>query len=176
MMKGIQFEMDERFDAEARRRYMGGRWTTIHSHHYAVLYTQLADDAVDFNGIYHLTRAAEDTFYEILGRVFENQGVEALEGKIQLMEGYWASVGMGNLRFQGVGKYAVTAEMTDSHVDRGWLEKLGKSHKPINFIAQGFMAAAAALLSGKPAKSFTVYETGSIASGQSKSFFRAVLS
>lgn len=175
MTKQIQFDMEERFDEAEGRRYMGDCWTSIHSHHYMVLYTQLADDAVDFNGTYHLTKAAEETFFDVLSRRFKNQGVETLAEKVALAEHYWSSVGMGQLKFEGVGKYAVTAEMTESHLDRGWIEKFGKSRKPINFIAQGFMAAASALFLGRPASSFRVQETQSIASGQPRSFFRAVI-
>lgn len=175
MTDRTQLEMDERFDPAVSRRYLGDHWTTIHSHHYAVLYTQLADDAVDFDGIYHLIRASEDTFHDVLRGAFENRGLKELTEKIAMAEAYWRSVGMGELRFQGVGKYAVTAEMVHSHVDRGWLDKVGESQKPINFIAQGFMAAAASLFSEKPVRSFAVRETRSIASGRPTSFFRAVL-
>ena len=46
--KKVEFEIDHRFDPVKNRHYLNGFCSVLHCHHYATLYTQLADDAVDF--------------------------------------------------------------------------------------------------------------------------------
>jgi hypothetical protein len=170
-----EFEKVERFDPDTCRQYLNDCCTVLHSHHYSALISQLADDADDFDGIYHLRRAAEDTFHEVLAQYFDQHEVAALEDRVALAEQYWETVGMGQIRFKCVEKYAISAEMEFSHMDQGWLEKWGKRDKPVNFITQGFVAAAAALFAGRPPGSFTVSETKSLVTGAEVSIFKAVL-
>lgn len=175
MEKKTRFEVNERFDPVACRHYLNDVCTVLHSHHYAALCTQLADDAEDFNGIRHLTRAAEDTFYELLKSYFIRHAADSLEAKIAIVEQYWETMGMGQIRFKSAGKYVVHAEMEYSHVDQGWSEKWGKRDKPVNFITQGFVAAAVSLLTDKPPRSFTVREVRSLICGDEVSVFKAIL-
>lgn len=170
-----QLEIVERFDPDACRQYLNDWCTVLHSHHFAALLSQLADDAEDFNGIHHLKRAAEDTFHEVLDHYFKQHEVSLIEDRVAVAEQYWETVGMGQIRFKCVEKYAVSAEMEFSHVDQGWLEKWGKRDKEVNFITQGFVAAAAALFSGKSPGSFTVIESRSLIAGDEVSVFKAVL-
>lgn len=175
MNRKRELETVERFDPDTCRRYLNDCCSVLHSHHYAALISQLADDADDFDGIYHLRRAAEDTFHEVLTDHFQQHEIDSLEDRVALAEQYWETVGMGQIRFKCVEKYAVGAEMEFSHVDQGWLEKWGKRQKQINFITQGFVAAAAALFAGKPPGSFTVRESRSLVAGDEISIFKAVL-
>lgn len=170
-----RLETAERFDPDTCRQYLNECCTVLHSHHYAALLSQLADDAGDFDGIYHLRRAAEDAFHEVLDHYFREHEVGPLKDRVAIAEQYWETVGMGQIRFTCVEKYAVAAEMQFSHVDQGWLEKWGKRDKGINFITQGFVAAAAALFAGRPAGSFTIRETRSLVAGDEVSVFKAVL-
>lgn len=175
MVRKRELEIVERFDPDTCRQYLNECCSVLHSHHYAALISQLAEDADDFDGIYHLRRAAEDTFHEVLTDYFHQHEVVALEDQVAFTEQYWETVGMGQIRFKCVEKYAVGAEMDFSHVDQGWLEKWGKRHKQINFITQGFVAAAAALFAGRPPGSFTVRESRSLVAGDEVSIFKAVL-
>lgn len=170
-----ELEIVERFDPDVCRQYLNDCCSVLHSHHYAALLSQLADDAEDFDGIYHLQRAAEDTFHEVLAQHFDQHEVGTLEDRIAIAEQYWETVGMGQIRFKCVEKYAVSAEMEFSHVDQGWLEKWGKRDKQVNFITQGFVAAAASLFAGRPPGSFTVREIRSLVTGDEVSVFKAVL-
>ncbi len=173
--KKTEFELEHRFDPVRNRHYLNEVCTVLHCHHYATLYTQLADVATDFNGKELLTNAAEDTFYEVLNDYFKQKQIEKSEEKIIIAEQYWQAVGMGMIRFTGIGRYAATAEMEYSHVDEGWLKKWGSRDKPVNFITSGFVAAVAALVNDKPGRSFSVTETAGLVCGDDVSAFKAVL-
>ena len=172
--KTTEFEIDHRFDPVKNRHFLNGVCSVLHCHHYATLYTQLAMDATDFEGVRHLVETSEDVFYEVLGQYFEEKNVTSLDEKIEIAQQYWQAVGMGLLNFTGVGKYEVMAEMEYSHVDEGWLKKWGGSDKPVNLFTVGFVAAVAALVNGKPPRSFNTRETKSLACGDEKSEFKAV--
>ena len=64
--------------------------------------------------------------------------------------------------------------MDNSHVDEGWIKKWGNRDKPVNFIGQGYVAAALAAIYDLPAGSYDVYETQSIVSGADTSRFSLV--
>lgn len=174
MERGKQFEMNERFDSESCRHYLNDSSVVLHSHHYATLFTELADDAVDFQGVHHLKRAAEETFYEIIQDYFNQHGVQSMEDKAAIGCDYWRKIGMGQIAFKSVGKHSLTVEMIHSHVDQGWIEKCGKRPNPVNFITQGFVAAMAAHLLNKATRSFSVREIKSLVSGDNVSIFKAV--
>jgi hypothetical protein len=174
--KKTDFEIDHKFDPITNRHYMNGFCTVLHCHHYATLYTQLADDAEQFKGISLLKEASEDTFYEVLDDYYKKHGIETIDEKVSIAEQYWQAVGMGLIRFTGVGKYATTAVMEYSHLDEGWLKKWGSRDKPVNFFTCGFVAAVAALINGKKPRSFTVKEHKGLVCGDDVSSFKAVLS
>ncbi len=174
--KKMEFEIDHKFDAVSNRHYMNGVCTVLHCHHYATLYTQLADDAEQFEGVRLLKEASEDSFYEVLDAYYKKHGIETVDDKVSIAEQYWQAVGMGLIRFTGVGKYATTAVMEYSHLDEGWLKKWGSRDKPVNFFTCGFVAAVAALINGKQPRSFTVKEPKGLVCGDEVSSFKAVLS
>jgi len=173
--KRTEFEIDHKFDPIRNRHYLNGVCTVLHCHHYATLYTQLADDAADFQGVRLLKEAAEDTFYSALKDYYEQKGIENVEDKITIAEQYWQVVGMGLIRFTGVGKYAAIAVMEYSHIDEGWLKKWGGRDKPVNFFTCGFVSAVAALVNDKPPRSFKTEESKSLVCGDDISQFKAVL-
>lgn len=175
IIRATEFEIDHKFDPVKNRHYLNGDCTVLHCHHYATLYTQLALDATDFEGVRHLTETAEDTFYEVLDRYYKDHCIVTVADRVDIAAQYWQASGMGILRFVGVGKYEVVAEMEYSHIDEGWLKKWGGSDKPVNFFTAGFVAAVSALVNGKPARTFKVTETQSLACGDEKSEFKAVL-
>lgn len=175
IIRNTEFEIDHTFDPANNRHRLNGDCTVLHCHHYATLYTQLALDAVDFEGVKHLTETAEDVFYGVLEKYFTEKCVVDVAAKLELARQYWQASGMGVITFTGVGKYELTAEMDYSHIDEGWLKKWGGADQPVNFFTVGFVAAVAALANNKPVKSFKAVETKSIACGDEKSEFKAVL-
>ncbi|MGD8564530.1 MAG: hypothetical protein PVG03_18460 [Desulfarculaceae bacterium] len=173
--KKVQFEIDHQFDPNSCRHYLNGFCTVLHCHHYATLYTQLADDAKDFNGKALFIQAAEDIFFDVLDKYYQEHGVESINDKLSIAKEYWQIVGMGLIEFKAVGPFAVTAEMDYSHVDEGWLKKWGSRPEPVNFFTCGFVAAVAALTTGRQPRSFEVNEVKSLVAGDDKSVFKAVL-
>ena len=166
--------MDHIYDSTRNRHYLNGASTVLHCHHYTTLITQLAEDAVHFDGHRFLMEAAEECFYEVLGKYYQTYEIDSVEEKVQAAENYWKLVGMGIIRFTSIGRYDVTAEMDYSHVDEGWLKKWGGHDKPVNFITAGFVAAVAALATNMERRSFAVEQTKGLVCGDDVSAFRAV--
>jgi predicted hydrocarbon binding protein len=172
--KKLDFEIDHYFDPARKRHYLNGVNSVLHCHHFATLYTQLAMDATDFNGVEHLVAAAEDSFFEVLDSYFRGKGIERVPDRLEVAQQYWQTVGMGLIRFTGVGPMEVAAEMEYSHLDEGWLKKWGGHDKPVNYFTAGFVAAVASLVNNKPVRSFRVSEVQSLVCGDEKSRFLAV--
>jgi predicted hydrocarbon binding protein len=164
------FVPERRFDSKRMRHYVNGELTVLHCHHYASLFSQLADDAKLLHGDKLMCQAAEETFYPILSDYFANNGIRDIVDRTSVAEDYYRFIGMGEVRINVQGNRG-TAEMLHSHVDEGWLKKWNRHERPVNFIGQGFLAAAFAAISGSKIGSYTVSETQSIVSGASTSKF-----
>jgi predicted hydrocarbon binding protein len=63
------------------------------------------------------------------------------------------------------------ARMIHSHVDEGWVKKWQKEKQPVNFIGQGFILAAFAIINGKSIGAYEIEETSSIVKGDKTSEF-----
>lgn len=172
--KNVQFKIDHKFDPDTCRHHMNGFTTVLHCHHYATLYTQLADDAKDFNGKELFIQAAEDTFYQVLKQYFQKHKINTIPEKVAIARDYWKVVGMGLIDFRALGPYAATAEMEYSHVDEGWLKKWGPRDEPVNFFTCGYVAAVTALANDLPLGSYRVQEIKGLVRGDDKSVFKAV--
>ncbi len=172
--KRTEWIIDHKFDPKSCRHFNNGKIGVLHCHHYATLYCQLADDADMVDGKELLRRSAEYAFWPLLSGYFKEHGVEKVDERVALCEEYWKLSGMGLLSFGRVGKMSAAASMAHSHVDEGWLKKWGKRDKPVNFIGQGFLAAAMAAVYGMPPGSFAVNEKQSIVSGAEASVFAIV--
>lgn len=166
-----ELTVDRSFDRKACRHSINNVPYVLHCHHYATLTCQLADDAdKEFNGIALLTKASEKTFSITLKAIVEKE--QSLDKKIALIEDYYKFMGLGVLKFTKVGPFSLTAELSQSHVDSGWIKKWGKRDKPVNFITHGFLAAASTTLFDG---SYKVTEIQSIVSGAESSKFTITL-
>lgn len=172
--KKAELVVERKFDRQSCRHLFNGKTYVFHCHHYATLYCQLADDAEQFHGADLLRKAAETTFRATLRAAFESQGIDCLDDRIALAEEYWRFAGMGLLTFEKVGPVAATARMDHSHVDEGWIKKWGQREAPVNFIGQGYLAAAMAAIYDEPEGSYTAHEVESIVAGAAASRFRIV--
>ncbi len=81
---------------------------------------------------------------------------------------------MGTVEFERVGEITAAARMDHSHVDEGWKKKWGKREEPVNFIGQGFLAAAMAAVYDLPSGSYEVREQQSIVAEAEASRFTIV--
>jgi hypothetical protein len=169
-----EWVIDHQFDRETCRHSVNGFDTVLHCHHYAALYCQLADDAESFRGRELLIRSSELAFFDVLAAYFTEHNVQDLGERVALAEEYWRVCGFGTLRFDHVGEISAAASMAHSHVDEGWIKKWGQRDKPVNYIGQGYLAAAMAAIYDLPAGSYHVYETESIVSGADASRFSLV--
>ncbi|MDM8514818.1 hypothetical protein QUF76_01370 [Desulfobacterales bacterium HSG16] len=169
----MQFNSKHKFDSIRNRHYLNNVCSVIHCHHYATLYTQLAEDASHFEGEKILKETSENIFYRVLHDYFTQEDINNDEERRIVAEDYWRIVGMGLISFE-IKKEVITAEMFYSHIDEGWLKKWGSREKPVNHITAGFVAAVAALVNKKPPQSFQVQEIKGLVCGDNVSAFEAI--
>lgn len=168
----IELVIERQFDSSKFRHYINGINSVMHCHHYASLYSQLADDAGDlFNGPGILHDSARESFYPVLLEYFEKHQIDKLDDRINIIEQFWSYSGMGSLLITNPSTENGAAEMPFSHVDSGWIKKWGNRDQPVNFITQGYLAAAFAAIHNMPSGSFKVTEIQSIVTGAKKSLF-----
>jgi hypothetical protein len=170
----LEWMIDHQFDRRTCRHTINGFDAVLHCHHYATLYCQLADDAEQFQGRDLLRRSAELAFRDVLSSYFAAHHVTEIGERLALAEEYWKRSGWGTLTFDHVGELSAAAHMDHSHVDEGWVKKWGRREKPVNFIGQGYLAAALAAVYDLPAGAYRVFETSSIVSGAEASRFSLV--
>jgi predicted hydrocarbon binding protein len=142
----------------------------MHCHHYSTLFSQLADDAQMFQGPKLLSDASEESFYPVLVKYFQENNVSSIEERAAIAEQYFSFIGLGQIQIN-VTDQDCSAQMKHSHVDEGWIKKWGKRDEPVNFIGQGYLAAAFSAINGQECGSYKVQETQSIVSGQTTSQF-----
>lgn len=170
----LQFEIDPKFEPRTCRHLVDGRTYVLHCHHYATLYTQLAEDCGMLDGKKLLAETTEDTFYEILRDFFAAHGPLEIDERFAIGERFFSVTGMGRLKVTSAGPDCGEVVLPASHLDAGWVRKWGKSKRPINHLARGFIAALFAAVFERPSRTYTVTETDSIASGAPQSRFVVV--
>ena len=169
--KVTEVVLDEVFDSKACRHYLNGKLNVLHCHHYATLYTQLADDCTMLDAKKLLAECAEDAFYAALSSYYDTHGLTSIEDRVAIAEEYYAVTGLGKMGVKFLGVEGGAVELVHSHVDEGWIKKWGERAEPVNFITNGYIAALFAAVLDKQPRSFDVKETGSIVSGADKSEF-----
>lgn len=164
------YDFIQTFDPGRRLQYVNDDPSVMHCHHYATLLTKLAMDFSQLGGTEMLRDSMEEAYYIVLKKALIIREISNKQEMKILMEEHFRLAGLGKLVLSVLGTDG-TAKMIHSHMDEGWIKKWGKHETPINFIGQGFLAAAFALLFDKKLRSFTVTEKESIVSGSSYSFF-----
>lgn len=170
-----QLEIAPEFEPRSCRQVINGRTYVLHCHHYATLYTQLAEDCGMLDGKKLLAETAEDSFYDVLKEIIQKQGVHSITGRFAIGEQYFRMTGLGTLNVVSAGPDSGEVEVPVSHLDAGWLKKWGQSKRPINHLARGFIAALFSVAFDRPRRSFNVSETESIAAGAPQSRFVVVI-
>lgn len=167
----VQFKANQRFDSTKMRQAINGSEIVFHCHHYASLFSQLADDSEGLEGTRLLAESAQETFYPIFRTYFVENQISSAEDRQSIVEQYFAFVGLGELRLDVREHGASEAEMIHSHVDEGWIKKWSQRKAPVNFIGQGFLAAAFAAIRDEEPRAYRVQETQSIVAGSITSKF-----
>lgn len=167
----VQFKPEYHYDTNEKRQYLNGKAIVFHCHHYICLFTQLADDAKLFNGEQLLRETAEETFYQLLtDYAAHNCDVKTTDDRRSIAEQYFAFVGLGALTLS-ITESGGSASMPYSHVDEGWIKKWGTREQAVNFVGQGYIAAACAFINNLPCASYQAQETQSKVAGAAGSTF-----
>lgn len=172
--KKTELAIKHTFDPKSCRHMLNGMVYVLHCHHYASLYTQLADDCSLLDGKKLLKEVAEDTFFDVLTSYYKENGITDLTDRISIAEQYYSATGLGKMRVTFAGEESGEVELLHSHVDEGWIKKWGKKDTPINFITCGYIAGMFSAIFNKNPRTFDVKETASIVSGADKSCFKVV--
>jgi len=164
----IRFE--QRFDRRRMFQYINDEPSVLHCHHYATLFTKVAIDQINLGGPRLLAESMEDAFFLVLKKFFIHEEIQDRDERTRAAEEYSVLTGLGKLRLS-ISKDGGSAEMSHSHVDEGWIQKWSRTDHPVNFIGQGYIAAACAAVTDNPPRSFDVSETASIVTGEPISRF-----
>jgi hypothetical protein len=174
-MSNKKLIMEHRYDFDANRHYINGINIAFHCHHFTALTTRLAMDAKDLNnGPRILAEASEDSFRQVLSGIFALHSAETLDEKISLAEQYFSWCGLGVIRFDAVSIYGGEVTVSSSHVDDAWVNKWGKSERPVNYIGKGFISAVFSLAYEVSSRRYRVSEAQSIACGDKASVFSVI--
>lgn len=165
---GAEFKADQVFDSNKMRHFLNKEGIVFHCHHYATLFSQLADDAKLIKGPLLMVQTTEETFFPILSKYYKENSIDSKEDRISIAEQYYGFIGLGEVK---INIDDGTAQMPHAHVDEGWVKKWSKRDTPVNYIGQGYLAAAFAAITDNPIGSFQVDETESIVSGAASSQF-----
>jgi hypothetical protein len=175
IMKKTEIILDHKFDPKTCRHTLNGAVSVLHCHHYADLYSQLANDCGMLDGKKLLAECAEDCFMDILASYYSEYGVTDIDEKIAIAEQYYAATGLGQMKVLNAGPESGEVELIHSHVDEGWMKKWGKYEKPVNFITCGYIAGIFNAIFDLPTRTFSVTEEASIVAGAERSQFKVVI-
>ncbi len=170
----VELKLDHQFDPQSCRHTLNGQNIALHCHHFATLYTQLADDCAMFDAKKLLAESTEDAFYPMLKQYFDDNQMTCIAKRIQIAEQMYAAVGLGQMKVIGAGPDSGLVELIHSHVDSGWIRKWGNRDQPVNFITCGYIAGAFSAVFGRSRRAYDVIETLSIVSGSPISRFKII--
>jgi hypothetical protein len=171
VIKRTESVLDHRFDPQRCRHWLNGKLSVMHCHHYATLYTQLADDCGMLDGKKLLAEVAADVFGDALKAYYDEHGIETVADRIAIAEQYYAVTGLGQMEVRCAGGESGEVVLLHSHVDEGWIKKWGERDKPVNFITCGFIAGVFAAVFGKDPRAYRVAEAAAIVCGADQSRF-----
>ncbi len=170
--KKTEIILDHRFDPKTCRHYLNDQVSVLHCHHYATLYTQLADDCGFIDAKKLLAEVAEDIFFDTLSSYYKKYKIDSVEDRIAIAVQYYALSGLGEMEVIYAGIDSGEVELAHSHLDAGWIKKWGNREKPVNFITCGYISGMFSAIFDKPARSYITIETKGIVSGAERSNFK----
>ena len=167
----IECKFIQEFDAKKKYQYVNNEPSVLHCHHYATLFTRLALDTKMMGGPKLLAQSMEESSYLLLKKYFIAEKIKPLKDRVSIIEEYFKLMGLGKLQLSIHGYMGGRAKMLHSHLDEGWIKKWGKCNHPVNFVGQGYLAAAFAVINNRPLYSYKVQEISSIVCGNPYSEF-----
>jgi hypothetical protein len=158
----MSLKLDFSLDNETFRHYINGHAVVMHSHHYLALITKLAEEFGDIGGPQLLKDVVEESMWTVLNDYVQKNGQTTPLQRCNIGREYYSVYGLGKMKVAGTESGGEVC-LVRSHVDEGWINKWGHHTKPINHFTCGYIAALFAVTFNKPAKSYTVIETESMA-------------
>ncbi len=170
----VECKFEQRFDPQKCLQYVNNETSVLHCHHYATLYTKLAIDSKYMGGPRLLFESMEEAAYLSLSKYFIVEKVDAIDDRREIAEQYFGLTGLGKLSLK-LSNEGGSATMKHSHVDEGWVSKWKKETFPVNFIGQGYIAAAFSAINDRSIGTYQVRETRSIVRGDRVSEFEVTI-
>ena len=171
----MSLKLDFSMDNETYRHSLNGQPVVMHSHHYLALITKLAEDMGEFGGPQILRDVVEDSMRTIFDDYIQKNGLTSPMDKCNIGREYYSVFGLGKMVVSG-SESGGEVRLVHSHIDEGWVTKWGPHNIPINHFTCGYIAAVFAAAFNKPAKSYSVTETASMAGGENEGKFIVKLS
>ena len=168
-----ELKIEHKFDPDRERHYLNNFLTVLHCHHYATLFTQLAQDAKELvDGTKILKESAEDVFFEVLADYYRRNRVTDTKERMNIASQMFSKVGMGKMDIVSGDDNGGEIDMPIAYVDEGWVKKWGKYKEPVNFIGVGYVCGMFAAVFDKPVRTYNVTETQSRVMGAEKSHLK----
>jgi predicted hydrocarbon binding protein len=167
--------LDFSLDNETYRHSLNGHPVVMHSHHYLALITKLAEDLGDIGGEQILRDVVEDSMRAVFDDYIQKNGLTSPMDRCNVGREYYSVFGLGKMIVTG-GESGGEVRLVRSHIDEGWISKWGNYDKPVNHFTCGYIAAVFAAAFNKPARSYVVTETASMAGGETEGKFSVKLS
>jgi predicted hydrocarbon binding protein len=158
------------FDEQTYRKRVNGFDIVGHSHNLMSIVIKLADKFDEFGGTRILAESAEDAFRPIFDDYVKKHGLPTGQERLQMAAEIFETLGMGLMKNNGTAAGGEVI-LTRSHVDEGWKMKFGQADHPLNYFARGFIAAMFECAFDRPARSYQVKETASMAMGNEQNLF-----
>jgi predicted hydrocarbon binding protein len=166
----MELKVDFSFDDRTYRHYMNGFLSVLHCHHYLCLTTKMAIEYNGIGGLKILQESIEDAVRPMFEKYFEENGVQPADSRLEVGSKYYGVMGLGQMSVSGSAQGGEVT-LSKSHIDQGWLKKWGSADKPVNYFTCGYISAMFGAAFEKPARSYQVVETESMAGGQKQCRF-----
>jgi hypothetical protein len=158
-------------DVSRAKRYINADPTPIHGALAALIVMKLALETRAGDMPLFLVDAMEEAVYLALKWIFLAAGETTAERRRTITEDHFRLSGLGLLSISSIGLEGGGAILSRSTLDESWISRWGKSQKPVNVLAAGYLAGAFAALTGQGLRSFAAKETKSIVMGDPVSEF-----
>ena len=158
----MALDLEFSFDENTYRKRVNGFDIVGHSHNLMCMIIKLAEKFDEFGGTRILAESAEDAFRPIFDDYVKKHGLAAGDERLEMAAGFFETMGMGLMQSKGTADGGEVT-LTRSHVDEGWKQKFGTADHPLNYFTRGFINAMFECAFDKPARSYLVEETASLA-------------
>ena len=171
----MSLKLDFSLDNDTFRHYLNGHAVVMHSHHYLALMTKLAEEFDSIGGPQLLKDVVEESMWAVFNDYVTQNGQSTPLQRCNVGREYYSVYGLGKMKVAGTENGGEVC-LIRSHIDEGWIRKWGRHTKPVNHFTCGYIAAMFAVAFNKPAKSYTVVETDSMAVTGAEGTFIVTLS